>query len=241
MDEAKGLQDAGDRRLTTVAILLALSVMVNIAFGAGLGPEPLPPPVLPVVSNITAELAAAQVRLLAERVAVLEAELEKQTGNVARIQRLSDSRQAYVAALLTVIDRNKDAHLAAMREREARARELVLRASSRIGGRVAGSVQRSVAAMVGEAVPAFGVGVIVATTALEVKDACTNLQDIYELNTAFAPDLSDGENRDHVCGITVPTVEELKLGALSRLESIGKTLQDTLPEWAGGDTTVKSD
>ncbi|MDF3351930.1 hypothetical protein HKX17_17670 [Sulfitobacter sp. KE34] len=75
--------------------------------------------------------------------------------------------------------------------------------------RLVGSARRNFAAMPAEALPWFGVSVILAATAWEVYDLCEALKDNHELAVAFNPDLKMTEDIAQVCATKVPTREEL--------------------------------
>ena len=75
--------------------------------------------------------------------------------------------------------------------------------------RLVGSAQRNFAAMPAEALPWFGVSVILAATAWEVFDLCEALKDNHELAVAFNPGLKMTDDIAQVCATKVPTHEEL--------------------------------
>lgn len=77
--------------------------------------------------------------------------------------------------------------------------------------------------MVGEATPYIGIGLVVASTVLEVKDGCATMQDVNQI-------LENLESTDQyietekVCGVKVPTAEEL---TQSIMETVGGTLHQS--------------
>lgn len=80
---------------------------------------------------------------------------------------------------------------------------------SRVSSRTAIGASRNLAATLGEAVPVAGTAVIVAATAIELKDACAIMQDLHELDVAFNPENDFGPDATEVCGMKVPTADEL--------------------------------
>lgn len=87
------------------------------------------------------------------------------------------------------------------------ARDAVRDTARRVSRRTVNSTARSIASMAGEGLPAIGIGVIVAATAWELKDACELMGEMRELDAAFNPD--DPISDDEVCGMKVPTRGEL--------------------------------
>ncbi|MBC7153072.1 MAG: hypothetical protein H5U19_00315 [Rhodobacteraceae bacterium] len=86
-------------------------------------------------------------------------------------------------------------------------KEAVKDTSRRVESRVTKSTARNLASMGGEALPYVGVGVIVAATAWEIKDACSLLREMNELSVAFDPDAAVDTTK--VCGQRVPTKDEV--------------------------------
>ena len=81
--------------------------------------------------------------------------------------------------------------------------------SKRIAARTAKGAARNVAATFGEAVPTFGVAVIASATAWELKDACDTMTDVHDLDVALDPATASDETATEVCGLKVPSAEEI--------------------------------
>jgi hypothetical protein len=81
--------------------------------------------------------------------------------------------------------------------------------SRRISTRTATGASRNLAATFGEAWPVAGVAVVVTATTLELYDACVIMQDLHELDLAFNPEAASDAEAKEVCGMKVPTVEEI--------------------------------
>lgn len=62
---------------------------------------------------------------------------------------------------------------------------------------------------VGESIPVYGIAIIAAATTYELKSACENMKELHELDVALNPETADLGDRDYVCGLKVPTKEEL--------------------------------
>lgn len=81
--------------------------------------------------------------------------------------------------------------------------------SERISRRTAVGASRNLSATFAEALPVAGVAAIVTATALELNDACVIMQDLHELDVAFNPENDFGPDATEVCGLKVPTADEL--------------------------------
>ena len=73
-------------------------------------------------------------------------------------------------------------------------------------GRASRNVTRHLVSLPGHALPVLSATVAVASTALDVNDACDSLKELDELNESVG--LPPGD-RSKVCGVAVPTPEEL--------------------------------
>ncbi len=65
------------------------------------------------------------------------------------------------------------------------------------------------ASVFGESIPFYGIAVIVAATSFEIGMACKDMDDLYELQIALDPDSKISDDRDEVCGLQIPTREEI--------------------------------
>ena len=79
--------------------------------------------------------------------------------------------------------------------------------TDRVSRRVASATARNIAILPGEALPYVGVTVAVAATAWEVNDACALMNEMAELAAAF--DVGVPDERDKVCGQSVPSSDEI--------------------------------
>ena len=110
-------------------------------------------------------------------------------------------------------------------EKKVRAQKLVRakQVSRRIAQRTARNVASDLTTMVGEATPYLGIGLVVASTALDAKDGCDTMKDVNEILAALE-DEQEPEDSNQVCGIKIPTMEEL---TLSIKDTIGGTLHQS--------------
>jgi hypothetical protein len=108
--------------------------------------------------------------------------------------------------------------------------EAVEETTQRVTKRTASGATRNVAATFGEAIPVIGVGVVVAATAWELKDACDTMKDLHELEVALDPAKANDASVQEVCGLRVPTKEELWDLVKSSPGAAWQKAKDVMPE-----------
>lgn len=89
------------------------------------------------------------------------------------------------------------------------AREVVTDTTDRIRQRATFAAGRNIASMPGEAIPFVGITVVAGATAWEVKDACSMMEDLYEMEVAFDPTAAVPADDTELCGLRVPTRAEV--------------------------------
>jgi hypothetical protein len=87
-----------------------------------------------------------------------------------------------------------------------------------------------VAATFGESIPVIGVGVVVAATAWELKDACDTMKDLHELEVALDPAKAKDASVQEVCGLRVPSKEEIWEKVKSSPGAAWQMAKDAMPE-----------
>jgi hypothetical protein len=63
--------------------------------------------------------------------------------------------------------------------------------------------------MAGEGIPFWGIAVIVGATSYEIYSSCETMKDLQELSSALSPGESDDAEVQRVCGLRIPTKEEV--------------------------------
>ena len=108
--------------------------------------------------------------------------------------------------------------------------------AERITKRTAIAASRNVTSVVAEAIPYLGIAAILGVTAWDLKDSCETMKDFHELDLVFNPDKAFPAEATEVCGLKVPTKEEVwkdvKTKAVEYWELAGTYVPD-LPsfEW----------
>lgn len=113
--------------------------------------------------------------------------------------------------------------------------------SGRIARRTATGATRNLAATLGEAWPVAGITVVVAATALELNDACVIMHDLHELDVAFNPEKAIGAEVQQVCGMRVPTQQELWEQVKGSPSAAWATVRETFPDVPSPDLSSFSD
>ena len=79
--------------------------------------------------------------------------------------------------------------------------------ANRVSKRTIRNITTNLAAVPAESIPFLGMATILAITAMDLKDACDDMKDMDELKGIFST--SDGEQADKVCGLRVPSKDEV--------------------------------
>ncbi|MHA3976366.1 hypothetical protein ACW9UR_01660 [Halovulum sp. GXIMD14794] len=104
----------------------------------------------------------------------------------------------------------------------------VSKAHSRISRILTTSTLRNIATTAGEAIPVAGIAVIVAATTAEVADACIIMQDMSNLEKSVSLDSSE-INPKEVCGLKVPTANQLWRGVRTSPARAWESVREYLP------------
>jgi len=110
--------------------------------------------------------------------------------------------------------------------------EAVIRATKRVRTRTAKLAATNLSATFGQAIPWIGVSVVIAATAYELKSACDTMRDMRAIEVALKSSAQDASDVDRVCGLRVPSEEEVwqKIKASPGLAWDGaKSVLDSLP------------
>jgi hypothetical protein len=92
---------------------------------------------------------------------------------------------------------------------EMTAEQAVLQATKRVRTRTAKLAVTDLSATFGQAIPWIGVSVVVAATAYDLKSACDTMRDMRGIEIAFNPFSVDDADVERVCGLKVPSEQEI--------------------------------
>ena len=103
----------------------------------------------------------------------------------------------------------KSAQLAAEKVARQRLNKGLSKITLRVTGRIATAAKRETSAMVGEAIPGWGVAVIISATTLELADFCQTVIDMKEIEALISTEVAPNAADFTVCGAVVPSKAEL--------------------------------
>lgn len=174
-------------------------------------------------------LAKEQLAKMAVILGVEVADLVVTMKNHTAQKKLLESENSKLNDRLGTVSREKA-------EIEKRTRLAAKKAVGSVSARSARSVARNVAGAAGESLPVIGTAIVAGMVYLDVKDACDTLRDLNEMSRAVGV---DPEDESKVCGVRVPTQEELAAIATSNwknayqsaAEAIGKPIALPSVSW----------
>lgn len=88
-------------------------------------------------------------------------------------------------------------------------REVVEETTQSVARRTTKVAAANFGSMAGEGIPFWGIAVIVASTAYEINGACETMKDMRDLRTALSFGSATDAEVSQVCGMSIPTKEEL--------------------------------
>lgn len=196
----------------------------------------------------------AQAAVHQKRVAALSTELaenKRKFGNqTAEMNKLKDGQKVTakrVAALNTELSENKrklgnqTAELNKLKAgqtvtykgKQRPLKEVVSETSFKVRKIATKGAVRNLASMPAEGIPLLGVTVIVASTAMEISDACYISQSMHDLDVAMNPDHAIND-RPEACGLRVPSKDEVWneiQNSPGTAWQIAKEQYEGLPSW----------
>lgn len=181
---------------TVNAVSTAISTVVEGVTGA----KTLVSSVIQSEADLTtAGLSAKKLeKELAEKTAKLEAE------KVARI-----AAEAEKMALKTELTGLRAGKKVMIDGAEKTVEEAVALTTSRVRNRTVKLAAADLSATAGQAIPWIGVGVVVAATAYDLDMSCQTMKDMKALEQALDPTSVDERDVSQVCGMKVPTADEV--------------------------------
>jgi hypothetical protein len=233
----EGLWNAVKTTRTIVwVVLLVLSLTLNVAVIAVDAVAEIAEEVFERISGRSTTRAAEklllqqQVQRLGRTVAAQERTIAAGAARLRRALMDIEIRDRQMASLSKDLVRTRLSAATDLDAERATARRLVRETSQRISRRIYLDAIRNVGSSIAEAVPWIGISVIAGVTALELKDACDSMRDLYELEAAFDPDAASDADATIVCGIEVPTADELWAAVKEKTSSSWDYVGGYIPE-----------
>jgi len=141
----------------------------------------------------------------------------------------SSKNRANQKKIKTLSTKNKNlvSKNTALQNKNIRIKTKVSKAVKSIQRRTKTLATATIAEMPAEAVPFLGAAAIVGSAIYEVHAACSTMKDLHELDIEFNP---ENQFDNTVCGISVPTVNELKQGWSDKWQEIFLEFDNWLKE-----------
>ena len=168
----------------------------------------------------------ADLDLKDKKTAKLSGELAKDRKRIASLADDLAVRDRRIASLSATIKNPNVSYRKEMKPLSQAVEDTV----ERISKRTTFGAKRNVASIFGESIPLIGVGVAVAVTGYELKDSCDNLKDLRELEVSINPSLAYAADVQEVCGMQVPTKDEIWLGASTSPAAAWEAAKGYTPE-----------
>ncbi len=160
------------------------------------------------ITNLEVDIEARNQRLSSTR-AELDTELRAKNTRIRELEVDIGTKNRRIAALGDEVADSRAARSVVYRGERMLLSEAVENTSERVTRRITRGAIRNTGSVFGEALPLIGITVIVAATTWELKDACDTMDDLYQLDIAFNPENAVPADRSEVCGLKVPTKEEI--------------------------------
>ena len=113
-------------------------------------------------------------------------------------------------------------------------KEVVSETTQKVGRAATKMIKADISGMAGQAIPYVGAVVVVAVTAYDIEQTCVMMKELHELDVAFNPD--HAIEATEVCGMAVPTAEEILISAKAAPGAALDAAFNALPEfrWVDG-------
>ena len=192
------------------------------------------------------------------RIADLEEEVQVRKRRIVDLSNDIDARDARIASLSDDIN-IRDTRMQQLSDDVARyaddlangtdtilyrgARTTFAQAATDTNGRIARrtmtAATRNATSVFAEAIPYLGIAAMLAVTAYDLKDSCDTIKDLHALDVAIDPTKEFGPEENAICGLSVPTVDEVwqqvKDGSEEAWRDAGEHLPElpeySLPSW----------
>jgi hypothetical protein len=159
------------------------------------------------VSGVDTTLTKARAELTqsSARRARIEADLNLERGRAKNLEKQTETLRVENSKLRI------DGPDVSFHGKTGTMRSVVEETTDMVKKRTAKVAAANIGSMAGESIPFWGIAVVVGATTYEVASACETMKDMQNLTTALAPGdtVLDDTDVSHVCGMAVPTRQEL--------------------------------
>jgi hypothetical protein len=123
-----------------------------------------------------------------------------------------DVEKRRASSLVAENARIRNADAVTFRGRSTTSREATQEVLNSTMTRTRRSTLANVSSIPGESIPFYGIAIVVAATSYELKAACDNMNDLYDLQVALDPNTARSDDRSAVCALQIPTKQEVWAG-----------------------------
>lgn len=216
--------------------LLAASLSLNIATVAFSSVAMLVSTAYEAVTGVASVAGGLRrdVDAKTKTVASLSDEVEIRDRRIANAINDIATRDRRIASLSDEVAALKAERVVSYRGQRKLLGEAVEDTTGRISRRMATGAARNAGSVFAEAIPIAGIAVILGVTAWDLKDRCDTMHDLHELELAFNPDVGLDPKAKEVCGLEVPTKDEVWQAAKSspsKAWNAAKAYLPELPDW----------
>lgn len=172
---------------------------------------------------------ASVVGTLQDQVVDLRGQSDAKSSKISNLEADLETKSARIKALEGEVETLKPRQVS-YRGQKRTLTEAIEDTTERVSRRTTLGTSRNVAATFGESVPMLGIAVVVGATAWEIKDACDTMKDLHELEVALDPTKANDAGVREVCGMAVPTKEELWEKVKSSPGAAWAKAKDAIPD-----------
>jgi hypothetical protein len=156
-----------------------------------------------------AAAALEEVSTLRGETVLLTSELDRAKGEGLALAARTEAAANEVRSLSAALQAAETAQLVEWGGEQVQVREAVQRVTASISDRTARVAAANLGSMAGESIPIYGIAIVVAATAYELKASCDSMKEMHELEVALGVVEASDAQVQEVCGLQVPTREEI--------------------------------
>lgn len=156
------------------------------------------------VSQLSKQLKASE-----KQAASLSKDLAKGEGRVAALSKDISTKEARIASLSEEVTQFRKVGGVTYRGEKRLLTEAITDTNGRIARRTAQAATRNASSIVAEAIPYLGIAAMLGVTAYDLKDSCDTIKDLHSLDVAIDPSKELRVEDAEVCGLRVPTKDEV--------------------------------
>ncbi len=127
----------------------------------------------------------------------------------ARLRTDLDIEKRRVSSLVKENERIRKVNVVTFRGRSTTAKEATQEVLDLTMTRTTRSTLANVSSIPGESIPFYGIAIVLAATSYELKAACDNMTDLYDLQVALGTETARSDDRSAVCALQIPTKKEV--------------------------------